>query len=269
MIELTDQHIKNYRFDLLAKQLYEFVWNEYCDWYLELTKPILADELPHIQHATRYSLVKILELTLRLLHPIIPFITEEIWQQVAPKIGIQAETISNQSYPTVEQQWLDTDSEQKVEWLKQIITGIRSIRSEMNIAPSKHIKLILQHGSSEDHQQIADNEKFLQTLVKISSIEWLSNDAKPPISATCVVGTLQLLIPLAGLVDKNAEIARLNKAIAKLEKDLQVINQKLGNEHFVAKAPENLVHAERENQQAMSYQLTVLQKKIEQIKTID
>lgn len=265
-ITSVEQHIATYRFDLLAKSIYEFVWYEYCDWYLELTKPILNGDTTDAQkNATRYSLIHVLETVLRLLHPIMPFITEEIWQQVKLPANLQADTIINQNYPKVAADLIDTETEQEIEWLKQVIVGLRTIRSEMNVSPAKQITLLLQHGTQCDRDRLANNQAFLQTLAKIETIEWLASDAEAPVAATSVVGELQLLIPLAGLIDKDAELARLNKAITKLEKDRAVVSGKLNNEKFTAKAPAELVQQEQARLDDIKNRLVVLQGKLAQI----
>lgn len=269
LIVTVEQQIHQYRFDWLAKTLYEFLWNEYCDWYLELTKPVLNGDYPEAQkNATRYSLIHILETLLRIAHPIIPFITEEIWQHVKPIAGIEADCLINQPYPMLNSAWIDNEIEQEVEWLKQIISAIRSIRSEINIAPSKRIPLLLQYGCEQDQQRIQRNQLFLQSLAKIDSLTWLSTDTKPPVAATSVVGELQLLIPLAGVIDTEAELARLTKAIIKLDKELALLTEKLSQQHFITRAPATLVAAEQAREQELQHQLTVLHTKSAQLREL-
>ena len=269
LIVTVEQQIHQYRFDWLAKTLYEFVWNEYCDWYLELTKPILNGDASEAQkNATRYSLIHILETLLRLLHPIIPFITEEIWQHIKRVAAIEADCVINQPYPKLNAEWVDSEIEQEVEWLKQIISAVRSMRSEINIAPSKRIPLLLQYGCEFDQQRIQRNQLFLQALAKVDSLAWLTADANAPVAATSVVGELQLLIPLAGVIDTEAELARLTKAIVKLDKELGVLTEKLNQQHFITRAPANLVAAEQARQHELQHQLTVLHTKAEQLKAL-
>ena len=266
-IASTKQHLENYRFDLLAKTCYEFVWNEYCDWYLELTKPLLnSDTTTSAQkNATYYCLINVLEITLRLMHPIMPFITEEIWQQVKLKMNIHAETIMNQPFPQVIDTQYNIAVEEEVNWLKQIIVGIRSIRSEMNVSPGKKISIKFQHGSADDKVRLDNHQSFLTALAKIASIEWLAAEDNPPASATHVVGDLHILIPLAGLIDKDAELSRLTKAINKIEKELIAVEAKLNNEKFISRAPENLVEKAKSQQQELQAQQAVLSEKLEQL----
>ncbi|MEC8081414.1 MAG: valine--tRNA ligase [Pseudomonadota bacterium] len=236
-----------HRFDLAAQAIYEFMWHEYCDWYLELSKPVLWDEnaTPAQLAGTRRTLVRVLEAFLRLAHPMMPFITEEIWQRVAPLAGQTGETVMTQAFPETEASKIDAEAEADVEWLKGVIEGVRNIRGEMNIAPSKPLEIFFRNGSTQDKARMEANLAFLQKLAKIESITWLEAGAEAPMSATALVGEMEVLVPMAGLIDKEAELARLQKEIDKASKDLQRIEGKLGNESFVAKAPAAVVEKEK------------------------
>ncbi|MGV6808509.1 MAG: valine--tRNA ligase, partial [bacterium] len=238
------EHIEHYRFDLAAKALYEFTWNEYCDWYLELTKPILNDETRSAEEkrGTRRTLVRVLESLLRLLHPLMPFITEEIWQSVKALSGQSGDTIMLQAYPQADDSKIDAVATQAMTWVKSFVIGIRKIRSEMDIKPSKKLSILLQNWTAQDQQYVAQTEAFIRTLAKVENITWLNNDDETPESATALVGDMKILIPLAGLIDKEAESARLHKEIEKLNKSLQSLNGRLKNPKFVEKAPEHLVN---------------------------
>ena len=194
-----------------------------------------------------------------------PFITEEIWQQVKLKMNIHAETIMNQPFPQVIDTQYNIAVEEEVNWLKQIIVGIRSIRSEMNVSPGKKISIKFQHGSADDKVRLDNHQSFLTALAKIASIEWLAAEDNPPASATHVVGDLHILIPLAGLIDKDAELSRLTKAINKIEKELIAVEAKLNNEKFISRAPENLVEKAKSQQQELQAQQAVLSEKLEQL----
>lgn len=239
------QHIAGYRFDLLAQSLYEFTWNEYCDWYLEFSKPILQSASPLQQRGTRQTLLKVLESLLRLLHPIMPFITEELWQKVAPLAGKRGETISLQAYPQEEP--IDhREAMEEIEWVKQFVLGVRRIRAEMDINPGKPLPLLLQHGHVQDQDKIHRHQAILITLAKLENIHWLSPQASAPQSAIALVGELKLLIPLAGLIDKAAELNRLDKEMNKLRKEVAKCTAKLENPQFAVRAPIDIVEKERQ-----------------------
>ena len=246
--EEVAKQFDSYRFDLAATALYEFTWNEYCDWYLELSKPILnsADSSEAAKRGTRRTLVRVLESLLRLLHPIIPFITEEAWQAVAPLAGKHGDTIMLQPYPQKEADKIDLDAMAELEWVKQFIIGVRKIRSEMDIAPGKALPVLLSGANQTDQAWLNRNRLFLQTLAKLETIEVLDSDAQAPESAVSLVGDMQVLIPMAGLIDKDAELARLDKEISKLEGEIKRISGKLNNAGFVDKAPAEVVAKERQ-----------------------
>lgn len=246
-IQQAHQHFKDYRFDLLAQAIYEFTWNEYCDWYLELAKPTLTSTDPISQQSTRYTLIYVLETLLRLLHPLMPFITEEIWQRVIPLISKQAgPTIMLQSYPVADASKIDTAAVKELEWLKTIILSLRNVRGEIRISPAQTAPLLCQKGSSFDKEYMGKYEKYIFALAKVNSIEWLADDAPPPPAAMALVGELQLLIPLEGLIDVNVEKKRIQKELDKLKSDLKVAETKLSNESFVNNAPVDVVNKERE-----------------------
>ncbi|WEJ63222.1 valine--tRNA ligase [Thiomicrorhabdus lithotrophica] len=240
------KHFENYRFDLAATTLYEFTWNEYCDWYLELAKPILnKDSSDNAKRGTRKTLVRVLEALLRLLHPIIPFITEEAWQAVGPLAGQHGNTIMLEPYPQADESKIDSAAIAELEWVKQFIVGVRKIRSEMDIAPSKALEVLLAGLNDNDQAWLNNNRVYLQTLAKLESITVLEDEASAPESAVALVGEMKVLIPMAGLIDKDAELARLAKEIAKLQGEIKRLSGKLNNAGFVAKAPEDVVANER------------------------
>ncbi|MBB72163.1 MAG: valine--tRNA ligase [Legionellales bacterium] len=265
-IEQVHGHFANYRFDLLCQALYEFIWNEYCDWYLELSKPVMTGNSTDAQkRGTRYTLVTVLESWLRLLHPIMPFITEEIWQRVAPLAGKSGNTIMCQAYPDYEADRVDAAAVADIEWLKAVIIGIRNIRGEMNIAPNKALSILLHRGDESDKGRLTSNEAFLMSLAKLDDITWHDANAELPPSATALVGELEIHVPMADLIDKSAELERLGKEVAKLEKDLQRSQQKLSNESFVAKAPAEVVEKEQARVAEMENTIGKLQSQIQRI----
>ena len=263
-------HFESYRFDLVARDLYEFVWNDYCDWYIELSKPVLySDDYPaDARKAARHTLVTVLESILRLLHPVMPYITEELWQRVAPLAWIEGETIMRRGYPVGDKGLIDDAVVAELEWVKGFIMGVRQVRSEMDIKPGRPLPVLCQYGSELDRQRIDNNRGLLAALAKLESITWLEADAAAPDAATSLVGEMQLLIPLAGLIDKQAELARLQKNIQKLQQDAERINAKLGNENFVARAPGTVVDREKEKLAETESALNSLRVQAERIAAI-
>ncbi len=261
-LQTTEQEvtaaIEAYRFDHAAQGIYEFIWNNYCDWYLELSKPVLNNDAANAaaKRGTRRTLVRVLETVLRLAHPFMPFITEEIWQTVSPLAGQSGDTIMNQAYPIADESKVDEAAVADMEWLMEFITGIRSIRSQMNIPPKKQLPVLLKDSADEDLRRLEANSDFLSRLANLESIEVLKGDA--PAASTALVGKMEILIPLEGLIDKDAEIQRLDKEIAKLEKVIKQSSGKLNNENYVAKAPAEVVQKEREKLLEMEQSLSQL-----------
>ncbi len=245
VIATTSQSIDTYRFDLAAQAIYDFTWNEFCDWYLELAKISLQSDDAALQHGTRKTLLTVLEKLLRLSHPIMPYITEEIWQTVAPLAGIQGETIMLQPYPSVDDSQNDPDVVTEMDWLMNFILGVRRIRGEMNIALGKPLPVLLQDVSEQDQQYLTNNKIYLQKLGRIESIACLGNGETAPESAMALAGNLKILIPMAGLIDKAAELARLDKEIQKINNELPRAEGKLNNPAFVDKAPADVIEKEK------------------------
>ena len=262
--------IEHYRFDHASQALYEFVWNEYCDWYLELSKPVLWDEnaSAEAKRGTRRTLIRVLETWLRLLHPFMPFITEEIWQTVAPLAGTGGPTIMLQPYPVANDGAIDKVANADIEWLKGVIVGVRNIRGEMNIPPGKALSLLFKNGDDTDKSRLEQNAPFLVKLAKLEDITWLSEDDEAPVAATALVGQLEILVPMAGLIDQEAELARLAKEIDKLNQDLARIEGKLSNASFVDRAPVEVVAKEREKLEAQKQALGKLQEQEQRIKQL-
>ncbi|WP_339806431.1 valine--tRNA ligase, partial [uncultured Marinobacter sp.] len=243
----VSRHLDQYRFDLAAYALYEFIWNEYCDWYLELSKPALNDEgaTAEAKRGTRRTLVQVLEAVLRLAHPIMPFITEEIWQRVAPLAGKQGDTIMHQAFPQADASLQDAVTTADIQWLKGVIVAVRNIRGEMNISPAKAIPVLLRGKNPDDQRRMSENRQFLGSLAKLESLDWFDS-GEAPMSATQLVGDMEVLVPMAGLIDKDAELKRLDKELDRLQKDIDRVAGKLNNEKFTAKAPADVVAKEQE-----------------------
>lgn len=238
--------LDSYRFDIAANILYEFTWNQFCDWYLELAKPVMNGGSEAQLRGTRNTLVVVLEALLRLAHPIIPFITETIWQQVKVLKNISDDTIMLQPMPAFDTAKVDEAALNDTEWLKQAIVAVRNIRAEMNLSPSKPLDVMLRGASADVVRRVNDNHNFLKTLARLDSLTCLTADEKGPVSVTKIIDGAELLIPMAGLVDKAAELERLAKEVNKLEIEIGKIEGKLSNEGFVSRAPEAVVAKERE-----------------------
>ncbi|MCP5076804.1 MAG: class I tRNA ligase family protein, partial [Psychromonas sp.] len=246
-VKTVHEAFETFRFDLASQALYEFTWNQFCDWYLELTKPVLFKGNEAQQRATRHTLVNVLEGLLRLMHPIMPFITETIWQRVQPLSDFSKtdDSIMVQAFPQFDANKCDQQAIDDLEWVKQFIVAIRNIRGEMDISPSKALPVLLKNVNENDQRRLDENEQFLSSLAKLESVTVLADDEQGPASASAVVGDLSVLIPMAGLIDKEAELARLDKAIEKLEKEAGKVRGKLSNDNFVSKAPAAVIEKEQ------------------------
>ncbi|MGF1697306.1 valine--tRNA ligase [Vibrio lamellibrachiae] len=253
-------HLDNYRLDMAANTLYEFIWNQFCDWYLELTKPVLWKGTEAQQQATRYMLITVLEKTLRLAHPILPYITESIWQSVKPLIdGVEGETIMTQALPQFNEANFNAEIVDDIEWVKTFITAIRNLRAEYDIAPSKGLEVMIKVADEQDAARIEANKIVLNSLAKLDEIKVLADGEVTPACATKLVGKSELMIPMAGLIDKDAELARLDKEVAKTQGEVKRIEGKLSNEGFVAKAPEVVIAKEREKLESYKETLVKLE----------
>jgi valyl-tRNA synthetase len=240
----VEAHFATYRFDLLAQSLYEFTWNEFCDWFLELSKPALNGSDAVAAESTRRTLLVVLETLLRALHPIIPFVTEELWHEVAPRLGIAADTISLQAYPRAADLGADDAADAEIEWLKAVLTQIRRIRSEMNITPRRTIPIVFAAGNASDRDRTAKFAREIEFLARTESQRWLGAGETEPASAAAIIGELKLLIPLAGLIDIEAERARLGREIKRIEAEIEKSSAKLGK--FGANTPVAVVEQEKQ-----------------------
>ncbi|WP_217557359.1 valine--tRNA ligase [Vibrio metschnikovii] len=261
-----NNHINNFRLDMAANTLYEFIWNQFCDWYLELTKPILWKGSEAQQRGTRRTLITVLEKTLRLAHPVIPYITETIWQSIKPLVdGVEGETIMLQALPQYNPENFNQKALDDIEWVKAFITSIRNLRAEYDINPGKPLSVMLKVANEEDAARVETNKPVLISLAKLESVRVIESNEVTPACATALVGKSELMIPMAGLIDKQAELERLAKEIAKTEGEIKRIEGKLSNQGFIAKAPEAVVAVERDK--LNGYQETLV-KLLEQKATI-
>lgn len=268
-----EKALEDYRFDIAAQTVYEFTWNQFCDWYLELTKPVLSNDASTDaeKRGTRHTLINVLESLLRLLHPLMPFITDTIWQRVVPQSALKVEegaSIMVQAFPEVDAAKQDDKVLADIEWVKKFIVGIRNIRGEMDISPNKPLNALLKNVSDEDARRLDAAKAFLDKLSKLETVTILKDGEEAPASATALVGEMEILIPMAGLIDKDAELARITKAMEKIEKDVSRTRGKLGNEKFVSNAPEAVIEKERGKLEEGEKALAKLKEQFDTIKAL-
>ncbi|CAI2391216.1 valine--tRNA ligase [Alteromonas macleodii] len=268
-----EKALEDYRFDIAAQTVYEFTWNQFCDWYLELTKPVLNNDASTEaeKRGTRHTLINVLESLLRLLHPLMPFITDTIWQRVVQLSALKVEegaSIMVQAFPEVDAAKQDDKVLADIEWVKKFIVGIRNIRGEMDISPNKPLNALLKNVSDEDARRLDAAKAFLDKLSKLETVTILKDGEEAPASATALVGEMEILIPMAGLIDKDAELARITKAMEKIEKDVSRTRGKLGNEKFVSNAPEAVIEKERAKLEEGEKALAKLKEQFETIKAL-
>jgi valyl-tRNA synthetase len=270
-VDAVHRNFDGYRLDLVAQAIYEFTWHEFCDWYLELSKPVLQSDTSSeaAQRGTRRTLVEILEGLLRLLHPIMPFVTEEIWQQVAPRAGIEAPTIMLQPYPQPATGDADHTAVADIEWLKKFILGVRQIRGEMDISPGKPLPVILENASGTDARRADEHASLLQRVGRVESVTLLGDGEEPPAAATALLDELRLLVPMKGMIDVDAERKRLGKQRDKVQADLDRARSKLDNPNFVNNAPADVVTQEKQRAADFERQLAQLGEQLEKLDELD
>ena len=270
-VRVVHEQMAAYRLDLAAQALYEFTWHEFCDWYLELSKPVLQSEdaSDAAKRGTRRTLISVLESLLRLLHPIIPFVTEEIWQEVASRAGVEGDTIMLRPYPVANDDVQDAEAVADIEWVKQFILGIRQIRGEMDISPGKPLPVLLQNATADDLSRIEKLSLLLQRVGRVESINPLAADEDPPNSATALLGDVQLLVPMKGLIDVDAERSRLEKQLQRVQGDLARSQGKLGNANFVNNAPAEVVSQEKQRVAEFERTIAQLAEQLEKLAELD
>ena len=264
------QNFDSYRLDLAAQAIYEFTWHEFCDWYLELSKPILQSEESTAaqKRGTRQTLIEVLENILRLLHPLMPFITEEIWAEVAPRAGVEGDTIMLQAFPQANAEVDDPAAEAELDWVKNFVLGIRQIRGEMDISPGKVLPVLLEQSSEDDRMFAQRNALVLKRVGRVASVAILAPDEDVPASATALLGNMRIQVPMAGLIDVDAERARLTKQSEKVAADLAKSTSKLSNDKFVNNAPEKVVTQERERVAEFEQQIAQLDEQLKRLEAL-
>ncbi len=239
-----------------------------ADWYLEAAKINLLSDDEAKQRGTRQTLVQVLECVLRLAHPLMPFITEEIWQRTAPLVGRDGPTIMTQPYPQAESDRIDAVSEREMEWVMNFILGVRRIRGEMNIPPGKLLPVMLQNGQPKDKQCLERSRELLLRLGRLDGIVWLEQTDEAPESAIALLGDMRIMIPMKGLIDKEAELARLAKEIQRIEKELPRVEGKLNDPTFIGKAPAQVVAKEQAKLADLQSGLRQMTEQAEKIKAL-
>ena len=252
-IKAVDFAMDTFRFDLAVKAIYEFVWNEFCDWYLELTKPVLLsnESLEEEKNETKKTLITVIEAILRLIHPFAPFISEEIWQKIPADYRALGSYIMVTNYPVTDPTLADDVATEKILWLKETVTAIRNIRGEMDISPVRKIPIIISRGTEHDKSNLETFGLLLEALVVPESITWKESDGEGPLAATAIAGTMELLVPMKNLINKESELNRLSKELAKKDKEFELIKQKLDNPNFLDKAPKEIIEKEELKKQRL------------------
>ena len=249
-----------FRLDIASQVLYDFIWNEYCSWYIELAKPALKNGDAAAQRGTRRTLIRVLEAILRMAHPLMPFITEEIWHKVKALAATEGDSIMLATYPVADDSLVDTEALADFEWMQTVIEGVRNIRGEMNVSPGKKVPAIFTAGEAKDKARLQANTVFLSTLASLESAQWQDDASQIPASATTLVGKLEVHVPLAGIIDKDAELARLDKETGKMDIEIKKLGGKLSNPGFVDKAPAEVVQKEKDRLVGLTEQLAKLAK---------
>ncbi len=271
-IEAVEAALREYRFDLAAQAAYQFAWHEYCDWYIEFAKVVLNDPTaspPARLHGTRHTLLVVLEALLRLLHPLMPFITEALWQRIAPLAGRQGETIMLAPYPEPTFAAAGDDSvSEEIEWLMAVISAVRTIRAERDIAPSRALPVWLADGTARERRWLERYARYLEVVGRMASVNWLEAGAAAPESAMKLVGDTKVLVPLGAFIDKQAELERLAREIGKIEKELAKLGERLKNPRFVERAPREVVEQERRRAGELETALAKLAAQREQVRAL-
>lgn len=261
------QAFDSYRFDLCAKYMYDFVWHEYCDWYLELTKPLIYDDDAQeaVKNGAKHTLLEVLELTLRVLHPVMPFVTETLWKQVAALVGRNSPSLMLERYPTADDLPSDTRAESNINWLKSVVTAIRNVRGERQISPRKYVEVALSEGSTEDRKLSEDNKALLCKLAHVSKLSWSEEENGDSQGSVQLVDGLKISVPFVDAEEIESERNRINKELSRIEKELAGVEAKLNNENFVQRAPSNIVNTQREKAVSLNAQRETLRQQASQL----
>ncbi|VAW40846.1 Valyl-tRNA synthetase [hydrothermal vent metagenome] len=261
------RHLDNFRLDLASQCIYDFIWNEYCDWFVELAKPLLKQDI-NTRYNVQHTLLHVLDNALRLLHPIMPFITEEIWQELKIKLQLPTNSIMIAEFPEPNTSLLNATAIQEMQWLQSVVLAIRQIRGEMNISPRKSLSILLENATDTDLAILSNNENLLKTMAQLDAITILSTNEPAPESAVALVAEMKINIPLAGLIDIEAEITRVQKLMATANKEITRSSGKLANEKFVNSAPEAVVKKQHDTLTANQHKLAELQGQLQKLQNM-
>ena len=265
------QHFSQYRLDMVSHDIYEFIWNEYCDWYVELAKASLNDDSVSSERKAqiRYVLLHVLETALRFSHPIMPYLTEQIWQTIAPLLNRKdTDSIVIAAYPQTDTAQISEQTEADMAWLQELIASVRNIRGEMKLGNAVRLPVLLQNISAAEDTRLSRIANQFKALAKVEGLTILKEGDEVPLSSSSMVGQLRVLVPMKGLIDPTAELARLGKSYDKLKGQAEGISCKLGNEGFVSKAPVEVVEAEKAKLAELEGQLTVMTSQMEELKAL-
>ena len=296
LLQRTEAEVRSamdgYRLDLAAQAIYDFTWNEYCDWYLELSKTVLAgsgetgaagslrggpassmtsivaETGPARLRGTRRTLVRVLEAVLRLIHPLMPFVTEEIWQRVAPLAGRTGPSIMLEPYPVPRPELEDAEAVERMTWLKDLILAIRRIRGELDLPPGRQVPVVIAGPSGAERERLAAGAAYVRALARVETIDILQPGEPAPKASTALLGELEILVPLEGIIDKDAEIDRLGRQLDKLGKNLDRSRGKLGNPSFRDRAPAEVVEKERRRAAELESSIGKLEAQLETLRAL-
>jgi len=270
MLARVESGFADYRLDVVANALYEFTWHEFCDWYVELSKAVLQSPSAGAaqKRGTRRTLIESLEVLLRALHPLAPFISEEIWQRVRLPAGVAGDTLMKAAFPTSGSVRADARAEPEMRWVMDFILGVRQIRGEMDIAPSRKLDVLLQNATPTDIEYLGRNLHYLMRLAGIGQPQVLAGAEAAPISAVALLGGLEILVPMAGLIDPEAELARLSKRQTKADGDLKKLESKLGNSEFAKNAPPEVVAKDQQRLAELRLELSQLSAQVARVKRL-
>lgn len=268
LIDASRENLETNRFDLFAQHTYDFVWHEFCDWYLEFTKPVLYDDEAEFAqlNGTKYTLLEVAEILLRLLHPAMPFITEELWRSVAPLLGKSSKSIMLESYPRSDQLTIDKASETAMDWLKRVIGAVRNIRGERQIPPATEVSVIFSEGNIREQELARENHELLCKLAKISTTQWLDEPAQIPHGSMQIINELKIHVPFINRLEMEAECSRLDKELKRTTQELAGVMKKLDNPNFISRAPERVVATQRQKAQESEHKKQVLERQLEDVR---
>jgi valyl-tRNA synthetase len=270
-VTTVHKSIGDYRLDLTAQALYEFIWHEFCDWYLELTKPIIMN--PETSRArlrgTRRTLADTLGAILKLLHPIMPFITEELWLEYCERNHIPRKSVMLQTLPEKDDFATDTEADDEIDWVKAFVVGVRQIRGELDINPGKKLLVKLAESSATDRRRLDKLGAYVKSLARLESIELIEDDATVTAAAAALVGQMRIVVPLAGLLDLEAEVQRLTKKRGRVEADLDTCRAKLANSQFLSNAPKEIVADQRGRAAELTLRLEQLDGQLERLRAAE